>query len=36
MFLWNIIKRLINWYADDRKFKKRMKDLQKRDPFIYK
>lgn len=36
MFIWRWIKRLVNWYAEDHKFKKRMKELQKRDPFIYK
>lgn len=27
---------LIKWYLDKRKFKKRLEELKKRDPFIYR
>ena len=35
----NIFKKLVDWYKDwilERKYKKRIKELKKRDPFIYK
>ena len=34
-----MIKRIINWFKSlnqDRKLKKKLKELRKRDPFIYK
>ncbi len=34
-----ILKKLmwpINWFIERRKFKKRLEELRKRDPFIYK
>ena len=35
----NIFKKLVDWYKDwklERKYKKRIKELKQRDPFIYK
>mgnify|MGYP001405944974 CR=1 FL=1 len=34
MFKW--IKKLINKIREERKFRKRLKELKKKDPFIYK
>jgi hypothetical protein len=34
--LWDLITWPIRWYKDRQEFKKRMKELQEKDPFIYK
>jgi hypothetical protein len=34
--VFNYFKKLINKFKEDRKFKKRLKQLRKNDPFIYK
>jgi hypothetical protein len=34
--LWELVTFPITWYQDHKAFKKRMKELQEKDPFIYK
>ena len=34
--IWSIILHPIKWYKDKQQFKKRLAELRKRDPFIYK